>query len=94
MAAVPFDAYCRADAGGVLTSPRAPLRQRRLKPLVWPVALLIIGAAASWLAEFAVGRWQDYGLYGLARPVADLLLIIGAVWLGLAVIGVVRGRRG
>ena len=94
MAAVPFDAYCRADAGGVLTSPRAPLRQRRLKPLVWPVALLIIGAAASWLADFAVGRCQDYGLYGLTRPVADLLLIIGAVWLGLAVIGVVRGRRG
>ena len=66
----------------------------RLRPLVWPVALLGAGLSANWLAEFAVGRWQDYGLYGLARPVADLLLIIGAVWLGLAVIGVVRGRRG
>ena len=64
-----------------------------LKPLVWPVALLIVGAVASWLAEFAVGRWQDYQLYGIARPVADLLLVIGAIWLLVAVIGVVRGRR-
>jgi hypothetical protein len=52
------------------------------------------GLSTGWLADFAVGRWQDYGLYGLARPVADLLLIIGAVWLVVAVIGVVRGRRG
>jgi hypothetical protein len=66
----------------------------RPSPLVWPVALLGAGLSTGWLAEFAVGRWQDYGLYGLARPVADLLLIIGAVWLVVAVIGVVRGRRG
>ena len=70
------------------------MKKRRLKTLVWPVALLIVGAAASWLAEFAVGRWQDYQLYGIARPVADLLLVIGGVWLVVAVIGVVRGRRG
>lgn len=70
------------------------VKRRRFKPLVWPVALLTVGAAASWLAEFAVGRWQDYQLYGLSRPVADLLLIIGAVWLVVAEIGVVRGRRG
>lgn len=66
----------------------------RPSPLVWPVALLGTGLSTGWLAEFAVGRWQDYGLYGLARPVADLLLIIGAVWLVGAVIGVVRSRRG
>ncbi len=65
----------------------------RVKPLVWPVALLLAGALAGWLADSAVGRWQDYQLYGLARPVADLLLIIGAVWLVVAVIGVVRDRR-
>ena len=70
------------------------MKKRRLKTLVWPVALLIVGAAASWLAEFAVGRWQDYQLYSIARPVADLLLVIGGVWLVVAVIGVVRGRRG
>lgn len=70
------------------------MKKGRLKPLVWPVALLTVGAAAGWLAEFAVGRWQDYQLYGIARPVADLLLIIGAVWLVAAVVGAVRKRRG
>ena len=66
----------------------------RMKPLVWPVALLVVGAVGGWLAEFAVGRWQDYQLYGIARPVADLLLIIGSVWLAGAVISILRRRRG
>jgi len=66
----------------------------RPSTLVWPVALLGAGLSTGWLAEFAVGRWQDYGLYGLARPVADLLLVIGAVWLVGAVTGMVRSRRG
>lgn len=70
------------------------MKRIRLGPLVWPVALLTVGAAAGWLAEFAVGQWQDYQLYGLARPVADLLLVIGAVWLVVAGFGLVRGRRG
>ncbi len=69
------------------------MKKVRLKPLVWPVALLVVGSVASWLAEFAVGRWQDYQLYSISRPVADLLLIIGAVWLVVAVIKVMR-RRG
>lgn len=69
------------------------MRRNRFKLLVWPVTLLLAGALAGWLADTAVGRWQDYQLYGLARPVADLLLIIGAVWLVVAVIGVVRDRR-
>ena len=68
------------------------MRRRRLKPLVWPVALLLAGLLTSLLAEFAVGRWQDYQLYGIARPVADLLLVIGAVWLVVAAIGVARQR--
>ena len=67
---------------------------RYLRPLVWPVAILLAGTLTGWLAETAVGRWQDYGLYGLTRPVADLLLVIGAVWLVVAVVRVVRGRRG
>lgn len=70
------------------------MRHNRFKPLIWPAALLALSAGGGWLAEFAVGRWQDYGLYGLTRPVADLLLIIGAVWLAAAVIGVARDRRG
>ena len=64
--------------------------RHRFKPLVWPVSLLVVGMSASWLAEYAVGRWQDYQLYGIARPVADLLLIIGGVWLVVAVIRTVR----
>jgi hypothetical protein len=67
---------------------------RHLRPLVWPAAILLAGTLTGWLAETAVGRWQDYGLYGLTRPVADLLLVIGAVWLVVAVVGVVRGGRG
>lgn len=69
------------------------MKRVRIQPLVWPVSLLGLGALGGWLAEFAVGRWQDYELYGLARPVADLLMIIGAVWLAAAAIGLVR-RRG
>ncbi len=69
------------------------MKRRGFRPLIWPIALLVVGAAAGWLAEFAVGWWQDYQLYGLARPVADLLLLIGAIWLLAAVIGVVRDRR-
>ncbi|MFY8163473.1 MAG: hypothetical protein ACOVKC_04470 [Brevundimonas sp.] len=68
------------------------MKRIRLKPLAWPVALLTMGAAASWLAEFAVGQWQDYQLYGMARPVADLLLVIGTIWLVVAVIQVMRSR--
>ncbi len=70
------------------------MKRHGFRPLIWPVALLIVGAAAGWLAEFAVGRWQDYQLYGIGRPVADLLLVIGAIWLVVAVIGVVRVRQG
>jgi hypothetical protein len=70
------------------------VRRVRFRPLIWPVALLALGVVGGWLADVAVGRWQDYGLYGLTRPVADLLMVIGAVWLAAAVIGVVRTRRG
>ncbi len=62
------------------------MRRNRFKPLVWPVSLLTVGLLAGWLAEFAVGRWQDYQLYSLARPVADLLLAIGGVWLVVALV--------
>jgi len=48
------------------------MRPRRLKPLVWPVALLIVGGLVGWLAEIAVGRWQNYQPDGPIRPVADL----------------------
>lgn len=68
------------------------MKRARFRPLVWPVALLLAGAAAGGLAEFAVGQWQAYQVYGLARPVADLLLVIGGTWLVVAVIGTIRNR--
>lgn len=69
------------------------MRSNRFKPLVWPGALLFAGVAVGGVAETAVGRWQNYPLYGLARPVADLLLIIGGVWLVFALVRVARTRR-
>lgn len=59
---------------------------RRLKSLVWPLAVLAVGVLAGWAADFAVGRYQAYGVYGLARPVADLMMIIGGVWLFITVL--------
>lgn len=65
----------------------------RLKPLVWPVALLAVGVAGGGLAEQAVARWQDYQLYGIARPVADLTMVIGAVWLVVAAVRIALAVR-
>lgn len=64
--------------------------RRLLQPLVWPVVLLAVGAVVGLVAEAAIGRWQAYQIYGIARPVADLTLVIGAVWLVVGVIGVMR----
>ncbi|HST92432.1 MAG TPA: hypothetical protein VLJ13_09580, partial [Brevundimonas sp.] len=68
---------------------------RRFRALLWPVAVLVAGLLAGWGAETAVARFQNYALYGFARPVADLLLIIGAVWLVVAVarMALARFRR-
>ena len=61
--------------------------KRGLTTLVWPLAVVTAGALASGAAETAVGRFQAYQVYGLLRPVADLLLVIGGVWL---IAGLVR----
>jgi len=55
--------------------------RRSPKVLLWPLAVLFAGALTSGAAETAVGRFQAYQVYGLVRPVADLLLVIGGVWL-------------
>lgn len=70
------------------------MRRSRFKPLIWPASLLAVGLAAGWAADAVVGRWQDYGLYALTRPVADALMVVGVVWLLMAVVGVARGRSG
>ena len=69
------------------------MRRRGVKPFVWPVALLVVGLLLGWGAEQAVIRWQDYQLYGLARPAADLTLVIGAVWLVVALIRMAMTAR-
>lgn len=53
--------------------------KRGLSSQIWPLALLAVGALVGWGAETAVGRFQNYQAYGLARPVADLLLLLGGV---------------
>lgn len=68
------------------------MKRSRFKPLVFPAILLAVGLAAGWGADFAVGRWQDYGLYALTRPVADVLLIVGVVWFAVAAVGAIRKR--
>jgi hypothetical protein len=70
------------------------MKRSRFKPLLFPAALLAVGVLGGWGADFAVGRWQDYGLYTLTRPVADVLLMAGVVWLVMASVGVTRARRG
>ena len=71
--------------------------KRGLTVLIWPLAVVTAGALASGAAETAVGRYQAYEVYGLLRPVADLLLVIGGLWLiiGLVRLGFARppGRR-
>lgn len=69
------------------------MKRRGLKPFVWPIALLLVGLLLGWGAEQAVIRWQDYQLYGLLRPVADLTLVIGGVWLTIAVVVRLIGRN-
>ena len=66
-----------------------------LRHLLWPTVVLAVGLLASLGAETAVGRFQNYGVYGFARPIADLLMIIGGVWLFVAAARLARerGRR-
>jgi len=66
---------------------------KRLRALLWPAAVLVAGLLAGAGAEIAAGRFGDYGLYGLMRPVADLLLVIGAIWLAAAGLRLALARR-
>ena len=60
---------------------------RRLKPLVWPVALLIAGGLTALLAEASTRSVETVTLYGIVKMVSDLVLVIGVVWL---IVGLVR----
>lgn len=54
---------------------------RRLKPLVWPVALLIAAGLTALLADATTRSVETVSLYGMIRLVSDLVLVIGFVWL-------------
>ena len=63
---------------------------RRLKPLVWPVALLIAAGLTALLAEATTRSVETVTLYGMVKLVSDLVLVIGVVWLIVALFRVVR----
>jgi membrane-bound ClpP family serine protease len=66
--------------------------KRRLKPLVWPVALLIAAGLTALLAEATTRSVETVTLYGMVKLVSDLVLVIGATWLVAGLFSVVRPR--
>ncbi|CAL1689995.1 hypothetical protein MMB232_00115 [Brevundimonas subvibrioides] len=54
---------------------------RRLKPLAWPVTLLVAGGLTALVAEATAWSAGTVGMYGMAKVVSDLVLGIGLVWL-------------
>lgn len=66
--------------------------KRRLKPLVWPVALLIAAGLTALLADATTRSVETVTLYGMIKLVSDLVLVIAVVWLILALVHVARRR--
>ena len=69
------------------------MRRGRLKPLVWPVAVLIAAGLTAIAAEATVQSVETITLYGLIKMTSDLVLVIGLVWLVVAAIQIVRTSR-
>ena len=63
---------------------------KRLKPLVWPFALLIAGGLTALLAEAMARSVETVTLYGMVKLVSDLVLLIAVVWLAVGIVRVVR----
>lgn len=63
---------------------------KRLKPLVWPFALLIAGGLTALLAEATTRSVETATLYGMVKLASDLVLLIAVVWL---VAGLFRALR-
>ena len=66
------------------------MKRRRLRPLVWPLALLIAGGLTALLAEATTRSVETVTLYGMVKLVSDLVLLIGVVWLVVALFRVVK----
>lgn len=69
------------------------MRQGRLQPLVWPVAILIASGFTALAAEATVRSVQTVTLYGLIKMTSDLLLLIGGVWLVVGVVQVLTSAQ-
>ena len=69
------------------------MKRRRLRPLVWPLALLIAGGLTALLAEATTRSVETVTLYGMVKLVSDLVLLIGVVWLAAALFRVVRPAK-
>jgi hypothetical protein len=70
------------------------MRRGRFQPLVWPVALLAAGGVTALLAEATTLSIETVTLYGMVKLVSDLVLLIGAVGLIVALVQVVRRAKG
>ena len=70
------------------------LKRRDLKHLVLPIALLIAGGLTALLADATARSVETVTLYGMVKLVSDLVLLIGAVWLIVALVQVVRRAKG
>ncbi len=60
------------------------MTRRRLKPLVFPAALLVAGGLVAGLAEAAAGSPGTMMFYGMVKLVSDLVLAIGGTWLAIS----------
>ncbi len=71
------------------------MKTRRFKPLVWPLALLVAAGLTALVAEATTRSVETVTLYGMVKLVSDLVLVIGVIWLAVAIVRVFRpaGRR-
>ncbi len=67
-------------------------RARLIQSFVWPVTLIVVGLGLRQLAfALAASEGLTFRLYGVIQGVGDLVVMIGGVWL---VVAVVRGLLG
>jgi len=66
------------------------MKRRSLRPLVWPLALLVAGGLTALLAEATTMSVETVTLYGMVKLVSDLMLVIGGVLLAAAIVQVIR----
>lgn len=69
------------------------MKRGRFQPLVWPLGVLVASGLTALLAEAAALSAETVTLYGLLKMTSDLVLIIGLLWLVVAVFQLARRRR-